>query len=640
MKNDDGMASTRLKPLIERAFDASVNGVIVLEAIRNEQGQLRDFRFGVANEVGLRAVGHTRDSLLGQTVRDIYPASSGLFDQYRQVLETGERQTVETYYPDQNSWRAITVVPIEEGVMVTYLDITARKKADEAVSQQAQLLNDIMESGPMGLVVLKAEPSAARVQDFSVVRMNSLFRDEICQSKTDLIGKPLAAAFHNARESGLLSRCILGVKLGEAQEFEMPSGTNGHRNWYRVAMAPQNDQLILALTDVTATRTAQLAYHSQAQLLGSVLDGSQNAIVAFDAIRNVDGQITNFRFVLQNEANRRWMKRTDKQLAGCTLLDFFTANHAGELMSRCRQVVDTDTPYRGDITYDYGAGPGFYNLSIVRRGDGVVLTMQDKTSEKLAEDNLLANQQQLEAANQELRRSNDNLQSFTYIASHDLQEPLRKIQSFGDILKNQRAIELGPDVELLERMQSAARRMSMLIQDLLTYSRLSTHKEITNSVALNAVVTDVLLNLELAVTESGATFDVPELPVVRGDASQLRQLFQNLFSNAIKFRKAGVAPHIQVRTRQVTAADAPTLLDPTRTQGYYRIDIIDNGIGFDPRYIDRIFQVFQRLHSKAKYAGTGIGLAICEKVVNTHGGAITAASKLAEGATFTVYLPL
>ncbi|MEZ0612139.1 ATP-binding protein [Fibrella sp. WM1] len=640
MNNDDGMASTRLKPLIERAFDASVNGVIVLEAIRDEQGQIRDFRFGVANEAGLRVVGHTRETLLGHTVREIYPASSGLLEQYLRVCNTGEKHTIETYYPEQNKWRAITVVPIEEGVMVTYLDITARKKADEAVSQQAQLLNDIMESGPMGLVVLKAEPSAARVQDFSVVRMNSLFRDEICQTQTDLIGKPLAAAFHNARESGLLSRCILGVKLGEAQEFEMPSGANGHRSWYRVAMAPQKDQLILALTDITATRKAQLAYHSQAQLLESVLDGSQNAIVAFDAMRNVDGQIVNFRFILQNEANRRWMNRTDKQVVGYTLLDFYSASYANELLSRCRQVIDTDVPYRGDITYDYGNGPGFYDLSIVRRGDGVVLTMQDKTSEKLAEDNLLANQQQLEAANLELRRSNDNLQSFTYIASHDLQEPLRKIQSFGDILKNQRATELGPDVELLERMQSAARRMSMLIQDLLTYSRLSTRKEITNSVSLNAVVTDVLLNLELAVAESGAIVDVPELPIVRGDASQLRQLFQNLFSNAIKFKKAGAIPHIQVRTQRVIAADAPTLLDPTRTQGYHRIDIIDNGIGFEPRYLDRIFQVFQRLHSKAKYAGTGIGLAICEKVVNTHGGAITATSQPGEGATFTVYLPI
>ncbi|WP_018619733.1 PAS domain-containing sensor histidine kinase [Spirosoma luteum] len=248
--------------------------------------------------------------------------------------------------------------------------------------------------------------------------------------------------------------------------------------------------------------------------------------------------------------------------------------------------------------------------------------------------------EELKEANQLLNRSNENLQQFAYVASHDLQEPLRKIQSFSDILRSQYESQLGDGVEHLQRMQLAASRMSTLIRDLLAYSRISTHPDSTVPVSLTTVIRTAVDDLDLLITETGATVLIDELPIISGDPVQLGQLFQNLLSNALKFRQTNTTPHIQVRCQLISSSSLPATIQPTRqATAYYLIEVADNGIGFDDKYTNRIFQVFQRLHSKTAYAGTGIGLAICEKVVANHGGAIGASSQLGQGATFSIYFP-
>ncbi len=256
----------------------------------------------------------------------------------------------------------------------------------------------------------------------------------------------------------------------------------------------------------------------------------------------------------------------------------------------------------------------------------------------------------LHTANELLTKSNDALQQFASIASHDLQEPLRKIQSFGNLLQAQYADQLGDGHIYLERMQSAASRMSTLIRDLLSYSRISALHERRQLIPLSAVVQTVLLDLEVAIAETGAIVQLDPLPEVVGDESQLGQLFQNLLSNALKFTRTSTAksvksvhskaPFIQVRVQTLLAKDLPVSIKTTLTAPlYYRIDVIDNGIGFEQKHADRIFEVFQRLHGKGEFVGTGIGLAICAKVVANHGGAIRATSQPGQGATFSVYLP-
>lgn len=244
-------------------------------------------------------------------------------------------------------------------------------------------------------------------------------------------------------------------------------------------------------------------------------------------------------------------------------------------------------------------------------------------------------------SNSLLSRSNENLQQFAYIASHDLQEPLRKVQSFGDLLKDQYTDQIGEGVVYVERMQGAAARMSTLIRDLLSYSRIHTRRENTASVSLNDVVKTVLSDLELTIAKCGANIEAGTLPTVSGDASQLGQLFQNLLTNALKFRRSDTPPIIRVTARWISADSLPT--GKRQPMGgalaYHCIEVADNGIGFDEKYVDRIFQIFQRLHGKSEFDGTGIGLAVCEKVAANHGGFISARSKAGQGATFSIFLP-
>lgn len=249
--------------------------------------------------------------------------------------------------------------------------------------------------------------------------------------------------------------------------------------------------------------------------------------------------------------------------------------------------------------------------------------------------------EELTQANQDLRRSNENLQQFSYIASHDLQEPLRKIQSFSSLIIDKFENELDEQaLDYLRRITSAGSRMSTLIRDLLAYSRIATRQQTFGMVSLNDITATALDTVSWETEQRNAQIDVADLPTVQGDELQLGQLVQNLLSNAIKFTPADRTPHIQIGYALRQRSELPAAIRPTSTApAFHQISVRDNGIGFDDKYIDRIFQVFQRLHGKNEFPGTGIGLAICERVVANHGGDITAVSTPGQGAAFIIYLP-
>jgi len=234
----------------------------------------------------------------------------------------------------------------------------------------------------------------------------------------------------------------------------------------------------------------------------------------------------------------------------------------------------------------------------------------------------------LELQAQELARSNEELQSFAYIASHDLQEPLRKVIAFGDRLQTKEAAnlsDLGKDY--LSRMQNAAIRMGQLIEDLLVFSRVTTKAQPFQRIDLNEVVNGVLVDLEERIARLGAHIDVGPLPVVEAEPTQMRQLFQNLLANAMKFHQENISPVISIDYRPINKSSC-------------EIRVADNGIGIDEKYFGRIFKPFQRLHGKGVYKGTGIGLAICQKIVVRHGGTIKVDSTPGNGATFIITMPL
>jgi len=229
----------------------------------------------------------------------------------------------------------------------------------------------------------------------------------------------------------------------------------------------------------------------------------------------------------------------------------------------------------------------------------------------------------------ELERSNTELEVFASVAAHDLQEPLRKIRTFGDRLEHRFADSLGESgTDYLHRIQASAERMQNLIDDLLAFARVSMRGQPFERVDLNLVARDVAIDLEARLEESGGRIDLGELPAIDADATQMRQVFQNLLGNALKFAAPGRPPVVSVVS-----------VDPVRP-GMCSIEVRDNGIGFDPTYAKRIFEPFERLHGRSEYDGTGIGLAICRRIVERHGGTISADAHPGEGASFVVSLPL
>ena len=227
---------------------------------------------------------------------------------------------------------------------------------------------------------------------------------------------------------------------------------------------------------------------------------------------------------------------------------------------------------------------------------------------------------------QELERSNKELQDFAFIASHDLQEPLRKIRSFGDLLKSKCADSLDEQAQdFINRMQNASARMNELIQGLLAYSRVRTKAAPYSRVDLNQALREALSNLEVRVKEVDAAIDAETLPTVEADPLQMTQLFQNLIGNAIKFQGNKERPQVKIYSR--LCGD------------HVELSVEDNGVGFEEEHLERIFAPFERLHGRSEYEGVGMGLAICRKIVERHGGTITAKSAPGKGSTFTVILP-
>jgi PAS domain S-box-containing protein len=237
----------------------------------------------------------------------------------------------------------------------------------------------------------------------------------------------------------------------------------------------------------------------------------------------------------------------------------------------------------------------------------------------------------------ELQRSNKHLQEFAFIASHDMQEPLRKVQTFGNRLLEKHGECLNEEgQDYLKRMLNATKRISGMVESLLTYSRVETKAEEFPRVDLTPLVEEVMGDLEISIKKSGARIEVEELPEIEADRIQMYQLFQNLIGNALKFR-GKEAPLVRIRA-ELTAGTESARGGVGTAQ--WSIFVEDNGIGFDEKYLDRIFALFQRLHGRSEYEGTGMGLAICRRIVERHGGSIAARSKPGEGSTFIVTLPV
>lgn len=262
-------------------------------------------------------------------------------------------------------------------------------------------------------------------------------------------------------------------------------------------------------------------------------------------------------------------------------------------------------------------------------------------AQNISDKKINAYQEQLKEQISNLARVNKDLEQFSYVASHDLQEPLRKIMSFGELLQESNMDKLDDEGKMyVNKIMSSSSRMRILIQDLLNYSRAGRMTVDDREVDLNQVILEVTDDLALAIKDKEARIHTASLPRVPGNFTLFKQVFQNLITNALKFSKPGIAPTIHIETKPMTNKGFEMMPDKTGKTSYTLISVTDNGIGFDSSYTEKIFVIFQRLHSRDDYEGTGIGLAICKKIIENGGGRIWAESEKGIGSSFWILLPI
>lgn len=376
-----------------------------------------------------------------------------------------------------------------------------------------------------------------------------------------------------------------------------------------------------ALESMVRIRTQEL--EQSRSFLNSVLNSTYYGIASYEPIRNKDGKITDFRILYSNPEVPANFGMTVEDVVGRTCIEVYSGIFENGVFKKLVNCMESGTADTYEIDVQQNGKTLWLSAAIEKVNNTLTVTSKNITKEKEIA-------LHLEHINEQLNNKNKELASLTYIASHDLQEPLRKIQMFTSrILDNDSKNLSEGSQSYFKSITSTAYRMQNLIDAVLSYSKMDSEKYKFEKTNLNTLLKEVLSQMDVSLDEKGATIERGELPTVKIIPIYFQQLFLNILNNALKYSKPDVKPIIKISVEKEISA----------TQNYWKISIADNGIGFEPQYKDKIFEAFQRLHGKMEYIGTGIGLAICQKIAHKHGGFITADGEPGVGATFHIFIP-
>jgi signal transduction histidine kinase/CHASE3 domain sensor protein len=366
--------------------------------------------------------------------------------------------------------------------------------------------------------------------------------------------------------------------------------------------------------------------------LESILDTSQNGIITYKAMRD-SGKITDFKIEYANKAIERLFMVKPDAMINKRLSEIPAKMNVSQLIQSSIRVVEQNTKDEFETLYRRNNTEKWFYVLLAKMEDGITATFHDISVLKKIEDELKSNIRKLEHSNKELEQ-------YAYAASHDLQEPLRKMQMYASHLQDTQEAKLDERGRNdIQRILRSAQRMSVLIRDILGFSSL-TEETIFEETDLNLVLKNVLDDLEVLVRQKGAQVEAASLPVIEAIPLQMNQLFYNLLNNALKFSADGKPPQIKISGTVLSDTETKEYENLNSLAAYCRLEFSDNGIGFEEDFSEQIFGLFKRLGNQNKISGSGIGLALCRKVVDNHSGIIYANGKINEGATFTILLPV
>jgi PAS domain S-box-containing protein len=525
----------------------------------------------------------------------------------RGYLLSGDREFIELY-----EWAFIQVYPKLDGFRSLTVDNSRQQQRlrDMAPLVEAELnaAKELVTSYERGKIPPAAERDATR-EIYSIETRLETVIWELRREAERRLKEHQASATSHARRLANLTVAFAGIAV-----------------------------LVVALVGVVLSRDFSARRRFEAALQESearnraIVNTAQDAVITFDE----KGFLKSF-----NPAAERMFGYAAQELIGKIYTVLLPEANRERVEHRLERYIETG---RGLITagqedagqrQDGSIFPFEYSVGETQLAGGRHFTaiIRDISRRKRVE-------QSLREASAKLLHSNRDLDHFATVASHDLQEPLRKLQTFGERLQAICGAVLGEQGrDYLGRMIDAAGRMRTLIQDLLELARVSAKAAPLAAVDLGRVAREVVADLELQITQSSERIEIGRLPTIEADALQMRQLLQNLIGNALKYRRPDEPPVVKLSSCYYSAAEEPTATEPS-ADSICQITVEDNGIGFDEKYLDRIFNPFQRLHGRGQYEGSGIGLAICRRIVERHGGTITARSAPGQGSTFIVRLPL
>jgi signal transduction histidine kinase len=640
--------NARLKDtaLFTELYDVQPQAIVWLSPVWNDDhSAVSDFEYTYCNPEALRYLGISRDQASTLRLSNSHTVSDFLRDEIMseliQILDTGESSATNIYNAALNKYARVFRTRLRGGILSIIEDRTEENRVIKQMEQQTaqlqsqkRLLDNLLMHSPAGISVTEViRDESGDVLDGRTILANNAAEEYIGVPREIYLSRKVSEIDPALLSSPLFQMALHTLATGEP--FHTQYFFEERNKWIELSVAKMDDQhLVNIFTDITSTKNAQLELENAANRLQAVFNASQSGMFTFAPVFDDNGDVVDFRFVITNPNFAAYVNETPETLQGALGSTFFPGYLTNGVFDMYKQTYLTNETLRKDVHYNVDGHDLYLDLLSTKVDNEVLVTFTDLTT-------LKRTQFQLEKLVEELKRSNTSLEEFAHAASHDLKEPIRKIGTFSNRLKTSLGDRLNEmENDLFSRMEKATARMSLLVDDLLSYSYLSLTPPAMEEVDLNRKLGFVLSDLELQVEEKNAIVNVGQLPVVKGYKRQMQQLFQNLLSNALKYSKEDEQPRIDITSRILKAADVPVALPGIDGQKeFHLIEVRDNGIGFDPQYAERIFQMFQRLHGRSEYSGTGVGLSIARKVVENHKGYIWATGIPGEGAVFHILLP-